>query len=979
MKGNCAHRTRADAAAPRHAGRLVTTLALAILAIGAPLSAEDHVYYANGQAYPLIRSNTEFGVRLQVGEPGAQARDTARRHGLGALERLEGASSDSRYRVLRVTTGGAETRAAARELPGVEWVRPIYRLAGVDAPLLSSGEIVARLVPGLTAAQATALFDEYGVAADHQVEGLVDTWILRPLDGEGADEVTAAAELHRDPRTVYAHPNFVLRARSRQIVPQDEFFNKQWHLSNTGQDGATPGADIGVLTAWETTLGEDVLIGMLDDGCDVDHEDLRNNYVNVAQDIVDGDDDPRPSQFDDQHGTAVMGLICAEANSTGVRGVAPNARFTVTRGVGFTTAAETASAFTFARQQEVDVHNNSWGYDCGVPAPSVVTDAIQTSVEEGRPYEDDEGETQYRGMVILFATGNEGLECPLDLSATPGVIAVGASNASDSRAPYSNWGSHLDILAPSNNACPEEDPACGAVALPSIVTTDNTDDAGYPEAGYNEGGFDDFGEPNLSDPNYTDDFGGTSAASPIAAGVAALILSTNPELTATQVRVVLEHTAVPVAPDDAGYRKVTSRSDTYGYGRIDAAAAVQAALQSTTNGNLTWPDRVSGVRVIGDDLLAWNNGSEANSVIVVQSDVADFEWLPDEGAEYRQGQVLGDVQVVHAATVGDEDDDSYEFTPPAAGIVYFGIFTQNNVGRWSWGVAVDSNGVVTDPGPVDVVDDDGGDEIPVNEVPSLSIDVSPRSGQSPLTVRFQGNALTDSEVVAAQWDFGDGSAPVDTRSTTHTYTVTDGTNKRYVATFTVEDADGDVGERSIAIDVAADGGGSDTGDGSSSGSVEITAKDAAGVELETMEGFAPFSVVLTINTEDLPGVFHDVSWDLGDGTSADTITVLHTYTTPGTYGAQATVTMCHATKGCQTTSNPGGTTWRFTSPVEFLTVRSSGLAPEDGGEDEQAGVDSTQRLSTGGDASGGICGLGVLPAILITLVGMVGLRLRPRD
>ena len=50
-----------------------------------------------------------------------------------------------------------------------------------------------------------------------------------------------------------------------------------------------------MVSAWETTMGEDVRVGMLDDSCDVDHKDLRGNYLNVGQDIDDGDDDPRPA------------------------------------------------------------------------------------------------------------------------------------------------------------------------------------------------------------------------------------------------------------------------------------------------------------------------------------------------------------------------------------------------------------------------------------------------------------------------------------------------------------------------------------------------------------------------------------------------------------------------------------------------------------------------------------------------------------
>ena len=143
-------------------------------------------------------------------------------------------------------------------------------------------------------------------------------------------------------------------------------------------------------------------------------------------------------------------------------------------------------------------------------------------------------------------------------------------------------------MAPSGDDFPSD----------AMYTTDNSDEFGYAEPGYNDGGFDDFGFPNLdSDGKYTNDFSGTSAACPVAAGVAGLVLSRNTVLTATDVRLILEHTAEMVSPDDAEYDGITGRSFTYGYGRVNALAAVEAADESTTNGGYTWPDRVASVEV----------------------------------------------------------------------------------------------------------------------------------------------------------------------------------------------------------------------------------------------------------------------------------------------------------------------------------------------------------------------------------------------
>ncbi|MCP4246407.1 MAG: PKD domain-containing protein [bacterium] len=136
---------------------------------------------------------------------------------------------------------------------------------------------------------------------------------------------------------------------------------------------------------------------------------------------------------------------------------------------------------------------------------------------------------------------------------------------------------------------------------------------------------------------------------------------------------------------------------------------------------------------------------------------------------------------------------------------------------------------------------------------------------------------------------------------------------------------------------------------------------SAGVEVNT--GFAPLELEFNLDTTGLPGAFNNVVWDFGDGTLATTLTVFHTYTTPGRYPVQSTVTTCHATNGCATESNPGGTTWTTASPTLFIEVLDPGFDVDGGDAAETTGVAddvSGGPLPTGGTA-GGTCGLGLLP------------------
>ncbi len=787
------------------------------------------------------------------------------------------------------------------------------------------------------------MMNDYGARVVRAVDGLKNTYVIETVGDPNEDEVLISAALHNDDRVAYSHPNFIAPKRLHQQVPADTYYANQWHLNNTGQDGATPGADIDAPEAWMDGLGLNVVVGIYDDAVDVDHLDLRDNYTGAGHDPVANDGDPRPKFVGDEHGTAVMGLICAAPNSQGVRGVAPLAKFTCSRGVtDMTSLEQDASVYTFARQEDVDVHSNSWGYVFGMLNPPIVADAINTAFEEGRDPDGPQGEMPPRGMVVLFSTGNDGLELDegSELSTLQSVIGVGASNAADRRSQFSNYGVDINIVAPSNDTS-------FTTFLPGMVTTDNTDSAGYVEDGYNIDGFNDFGFPNLANPDYTREFGGTSASCPVAAGVAAIVVGINPALTATQVRLILEHTCDQIALDEAAYSGLTQRSLFYGYGRVNARKAAQAAVASLTNGNMAWPERPTNINVDGTR-LSWTNNVETARMLVVQSQ-AQFGWFPTDGTSYSVGQ-----EVAPGVTVGTiTEGGSYDF-PLTTGTTYFGLYAVNLITRYSFGVGVDSLGNVIDPGPTDVIDDDtggGGGGIVVGEIPAVSITASPLMGNSPLTVEFRGNALTDSAIESLSWDFGDGTT-ANQAAVSHTYTVGNGTTQRFIARFTVIDGEGDVGSRSVAIDVTdpnTGGGGSvpppDT-------SVRIRVGTPGSPDSDVDTGVAPFMVELSVDPTSLPGTLSSILWDLGDGTVASSLTVQHTYERDGVYAVTVTIST-------QTASN----TVLTTTSTRLITVTP-------GAPNNNTNTNSTIVPPRGGGRAG-TCGVGMVYAF----VGLLGLAL----
>jgi kexin len=362
----------------------------------------------------------------------------------------------------------------------------------------------------------------------------------------------------------------------------DPLFRYQWHLKNDGTTpGALAGADARVEGAWNSgILGRNVNIVVVDDGVDLRHEDLAaqvNSELNI--DFT----GQLPTQVngtagcDDRnacHGTAVAGIAAAIGNNgRGGKGAAPSARISgrnlLLANTSFTTSVVRSMS---EKAGSIYVSNNSWGAPdyTGEPQGSLAffgwRNAITTGITSGR---------NNRGALYFWAAGNGGDEIQpgtgifvdnsnLDGQANyHGVIAVAAIGNDDKKAPYSEEGANLWISAHSEGS--------SGVA---IATTDIMGSAGY--------------NPNRNAPlfgtgfnnNYTNIFNGTSAATPLAAGVAALVLEANPQLTWRDVRYILATTARKVDPTDTDWATNGAGREfnhKYGFGAVDATRAVRRA------------------------------------------------------------------------------------------------------------------------------------------------------------------------------------------------------------------------------------------------------------------------------------------------------------------------------------------------------------------------------------------------------------------
>jgi subtilisin-like proprotein convertase family protein len=337
-------------------------------------------------------------------------------------------------------------------------------------------------------------------------------------------------------------------------IPNDPLFAAQWYLNNTGQLDGTPGVDLNVLDVWDDYSGEGVTVGVFDDGFDYIHPDLDGNYNStVDYDYVAGDTTPLPSD-EENHGTAVAGIIGAEANGIGGVGVAYNSTLVGFRIIGGENPNE-LNPFV-----NVDVANNSWGYssdssafffdDFNSPEWEIERDALIAGVRDGR---------DGLGTAIVFAAGNErevGDNTNYhNFTNSPYVITVGALLNNGVYSPYSTPGASILVSAFGSESG-------------GIVTTDRRGADGYDTG------------------DYTDSFNGTSAATPMVSGVVALMLEANPDLGYRDIQEILAYSAIQNNPTSTGWQFNGANNSNggglhvnhdYGFGLVDARAAVRLA------------------------------------------------------------------------------------------------------------------------------------------------------------------------------------------------------------------------------------------------------------------------------------------------------------------------------------------------------------------------------------------------------------------
>ena len=438
-----------------------------------------------------------------------------------------------------------EWKSQVRIVPTAEKKRPATteEIALSETRSFGSPEVLVKFKSGVSRQQIDFLMSRLNDRVEDRIENAEGWESIDDLDN--ADAAATVAQYSQLPEVEYAEPNYEINLEEEAsgplvpILPHDPQFNDQWALANSGQRGGKQGADISATLAWAKTTGnEDLVVAVLDTGIDYSHEDLIKNMwtrpasmapyqdseLGVVDDLtgfnaIDNASDPMD---DNGHGTHCAGIIGAEGeNDLGIAGVNWKVKlmplkFMNAGGSGTTKDAIEAINYVINRKKagvNVRIISASWG-------STQKSRALETVIRKA--YEND--------ILFVAAAGNSSTNndrrphFPSNYN-VPNVISVAALDRNDQLATFSNFGANTV-----------------AIAAPGVDILSTWLGNSYEEKS------------------------GTSMATPVVSGVAALIISEKPRISVDDLKKRILDSTDPI---------VALKGKTATGGRINAAKALE--------------------------------------------------------------------------------------------------------------------------------------------------------------------------------------------------------------------------------------------------------------------------------------------------------------------------------------------------------------------------------------------------------------------
>jgi subtilisin-like proprotein convertase family protein len=523
----------------------------------------------------------------------------------------------------RVSTSPAQLDAEMARARAVVPAHHAYDVAETGSEFLITDRVIVTFRTAPFEEDVTTFAARYALVVLQQYSER--EFLFQLTDHTGMNPVKLVVQLSEHEPMVEGVDHDLNQRVTRQqfALPTDAAYMREWHLHT---HFASPAVDARSSSrcegAWQA-LGHfgspTVAVGVTDDGCRLDHGDFDSldrfagwGYFEGNRLVTRDAPDAVPARMyqpGSNHGTACAGVIGAEVDAALVVGAAPGCRLLPIKWESDGPSLEISdSKFLTALgflADKVDVVSNSWGSSPNMTFSSAVINRIRQLSETGGP--------RGRGIVFLFAAGNE--NCPIqhtgtldipftdgwnptlttwigvetsrtfqhNLTSIPGVMHVAALTSHAQRSHYSNYGTGVGIAAPSSNVHEYRRMTVTGLGITTDVGTQIN--------------------------SITDTFGGTSSATPLVAGVAALVISANPALTALEVIGILKQTAAkdldsnpyprtaptsfdpdtswdisPAGPFASGaFQNIGGTDGTwspwFGHGRVDAQAAVAEALR----------------------------------------------------------------------------------------------------------------------------------------------------------------------------------------------------------------------------------------------------------------------------------------------------------------------------------------------------------------------------------------------------------------
>lgn len=548
-----------------------------------PQTSNENYYYSNGKRITLIVEPSVIAVRYR---PGKNVMSTGLSKQASKLLKEDAENIDffsnfglQVYRldqkvVGKDTLGGSMTESLNKE-PIISYVSKAYLRSAkrehrtVDDLMFLDRQFIVKFKDYMRPDQIDDIVKTMQATVIEKVRYMTNGYVLEAPQIEGPQgSIQIANRMYEMEEVEIAHPNFIRRRRTRfnetdirssgSIARSaTSYLNRQWHLDQTKAKDA-----------WNTTKGSaSIKVAILDDGVDTQHPEFTGKITDQF-DFGAGISDGNPKSVQDRHGTACAGV--AVGKGVKAAGSAPDCSLIAVRYPDALDFVKEANMFRWTADQGADIISCSWGPPDGTgnfdPLPDNVRAAIKYCVDKGR---------NGKGTPIFWAAGNGNELVSNDgYASNPDVMAVAANNEKETRSFYSDFGPEIFISAPSNGS--------KTLNMRGIFTVDRRG-----AFGYNPDPLDGSSHP-IGDHDYTDDFGGTSSATPLVAGIAGLVLSVNSNLKWTDVKEILKKTADKIDTANGNY-DATGHSNLYGYGRINALKAVQEAQVFAASGGASFP------------------------------------------------------------------------------------------------------------------------------------------------------------------------------------------------------------------------------------------------------------------------------------------------------------------------------------------------------------------------------------------------------